>query len=602
MIYYVLLYLLALIFIIDFSVHLPFYIPKYFIFTTGIIFLSLLYLISNVVRKRQVKLYYSLIEVLLIILLIWRFFTNFSFFIESGDYLWNIYIFLIILSFLSRQVSIEDKKQLINYLLKILWITGLFQALIGFYQLIQYSNSVIQSIKTPMIGTIGPPNGYASILTISLICLILDYTNYKNIYLKIFMILSAVIIFSALLINGSRGAFLSLISAIIVIFYFNYSGSNYFISVRKYFEKTIHKIYFLLLIILGFTILLIGLYFINPESSSGRFMIWEISLPMFTENLFSGIGYGNYGIDYLNYQAKYFSIPENLSLAYKAINLKQAHNEYLEVFCETGLIGGLIFLAIWIIILRALYILIVQNKNNGSGYISIFAIFISVIVHGFFDDPLHFLPTATIVFIFIGIIPLKNHLLNIHNLLLKISLFFAVFIFFIFSVINTIEQYSGYRLWQEGKVCIRNHRIEKGIESYLSALDRLRDSGELKFHIGSAYVLSGQYKFATKYLNESLENYNDRNIYLSLSRAYFKQGRLDRAEMEAKTALSMFPDHLAPHLLLGEIYFYRSEFTKSKNSLMKCIKAKTTIKSNLVTKIQNDAINLWRIFYGYSPI
>ena len=44
-----------------------------------------------------------------------------------------------------------------------------------------------------------------------------------------------------------------------------------------------------------------------------------------------------------------------------------------------------------------------------------------------------------------------------------------------------------------------------------------------------------------------------------------------KAEEKALIALSMFPTHLAPHLLLGEIYFYLGDKEKSKASLQKCM-------------------------------
>ena len=99
------------------------------------------------------------------------------------------------------------------------------------------------------------------------------------------------------------------------------------------------------------------------------------------------------------------------------------------------------------------------------------------------------------------------------------------------------------------------------------AIEYLPEKGELLFNLGTANIFNDQYSKGLYFTNESKKYFNDKNIYLSESYAHIQLGEYKKAEEKALIALSMFPTHLAPHLLLGEIYFYLGDKEKSKASL-----------------------------------
>src|SRR5690606_715845 len=137
----------------------------------------------------------------------------------------------------------------------------------------------------------------------------------------------------------------------------------------------------------------------------------------------------------------------------------------------------------------------------------------------------------------------------------------------------------GYWDWKKGVELVRKQEWEPAIFYYQRALGRLEEKGELSYHLGSAMVFNGQYSKGIYWLGESKKDFNDRNIYLSESLANLKLGKLEKAEQSAKRALCMFPTHLAPHLLLGEIYYEEDRIKESKASLIKCINEDISIKS-----------------------
>ena len=84
----------------------------------------------------------------------------------------------------------------------------------------------------------------------------------------------------------------------------------------------------------------------DPEDKSinSRFLIWHSTLDMIKDNPITGIGIGSFKKNYLNYQAKRINkYPELIKYWIYAGN---AHNDYLQMGAELGLIGVAVFLYI----------------------------------------------------------------------------------------------------------------------------------------------------------------------------------------------------------------------------------------------------------------
>ena len=74
----------------------------------------------------------------------------------------------------------------------------------------------------------------------------------------------------------------------------------------------------------------------DPASLRLRFGYWHVAARIAMDNLLTGVGLGNFAIAYPAYQ--YIG----------AGDVREAHNGFLQLFAETGIFGGLLFLAFWV--------------------------------------------------------------------------------------------------------------------------------------------------------------------------------------------------------------------------------------------------------------
>ncbi len=80
------------------------------------------------------------------------------------------------------------------------------------------------------------------------------------------------------------------------------------------------------------------------DTASTRFTMWKNSIPMFKDHFLIGVGLGNWTVHYATYQGRLAPDMYLMNNQYHA----NAHNDYVEVLCELGIIGFALF--IWVIV------------------------------------------------------------------------------------------------------------------------------------------------------------------------------------------------------------------------------------------------------------
>lgn len=572
---------------IDPWAHGMYHVPKYYtamlLIASGWLWLS----VSMYRSKINPVINISLIEILLLVKLVWLWFT----YPEYSHFKMSFLVLgvLLLITTLARQLSSwsTSRNEAIDIFIRTVWVLGIIQSLLGLLQWVLLDVSGSTVYKTAVIGTIGPPNGYGIFIVCGILALGYEYLQAKTVAIKVLLSVGFVCMLLALILNGSRGAILSLIVTVILV-----------LSLYKWNHPSRNRILIASVpVVIGFFFLL---YNVNPISSFGRIMIWSISWNMFVDHILFGVGQGNFGYHYLAYQSAFFELHGNEYLSDRAAALHQPHNEFLNAFVVGGMINGVLFVSIWGLamysLIRSLFSSTVHTDRPKILFV--LGVHCAVLSHALVDDPLHVFPVAVVIYLSLGFVPQSTSWnFSIASSFKRVAVMLLSLTLAMWFGSKIITEYPGYHHWKSGLNHAGDQQWNRAIHEYDLATLHLPNSDELLFHTGAAHAMNGNYMLGIELMKRASVSLADRNLYLSLAYANNQIDRIDAALYYAEKARAAFPDHLTPHLLLGEIYFKKGNYHAAKQALLKCIYQDTRVRSDHTQQIAIEAQQLWDLYF-----
>jgi O-antigen ligase len=322
--------------------------------------------------------------------------------------------------------NVHGKHQ-INRLLTLLLIISSLLSIYGIfqYQGIDFAFWKGNIARFRVFGLFGNVNYFAEYLIVPLPLAISLFLACQNRRHKILLLVGILAMGGSLVLTFTRGSYLAIgISSIFMFLLYLASQGKSFIKEHK-------KIFIL---ILSLIILVTFLFTVpNPLNKSGtviskiksrisiaqlvqdrsikrRIATWKFTAMIIKDYPILGSGLGTFKYNSLNYQAKFFEQGENRYLYPYGIADK-AHNEYLQLGAELGILGLGIFF--WIIIIYFNYgiKLLKRTKDRYSQgiLIGLMGGIIAVLVDAIFSFPLHLPATLVLFWLFIGLIVSLNH-------------------------------------------------------------------------------------------------------------------------------------------------------------------------------------------------
>jgi putative inorganic carbon (HCO3(-)) transporter len=186
----------------------------------------------------------------------------------------------------------------------------------------------------------------------------------------------------ALLLTQSRGGLLAFVAILLIYVYFSAHD-----------RKTRMRRVALALVVCLLAAAVAGFFFqrlaeIDDFTTVSRLAIWGGAFTVFAQSLVFGTGFGNLR----GLMGGLLNLPDGWT--------GDAHNLYLELLAETGLIGFVIFGALIVFALRTALRQFHKTENhfNKMIFLAIFAALCGVLVHGTVDYLFHTTPQVTALF------------------------------------------------------------------------------------------------------------------------------------------------------------------------------------------------------------
>lgn len=138
----------------------------------------------------------------------------------------------------------------------------------------------------------------------------------------------------------------------------------------------------------------------NSPTGGGRLHYWNVALHIFTEHPFIGIGLEGFGVAYSKH--------DNLSGEYR---IERAHNDYLQVLTDAGIIGAL-FSAAFIVLL--VWYAIKRYKSSHDKFrrgvcLGSLVGCVTVLLHSFVEFPLRTTSNALLFLVLVALATVEVH-------------------------------------------------------------------------------------------------------------------------------------------------------------------------------------------------
>jgi O-antigen ligase len=331
----------------------------------------------------------------------------------------------------------------------------------------------------------------------------------------------------------------------------------------------------------------------RPQSVYGRFAIWRISGKIFLDNTVVGVGYGNFAGEYALYQAAHFAQGQNApELSYGSVT-RQPFNVFLQIACEQGLLGLVLFASLLTFIsIRSLSLLRECDGIRKSFGACCIACIVGILVFGQFSYPFDLTYVYSVFFLSIGILEGLYHSafkskktcrLLAYGSVKQISLTLIGVLLIALSVrlgSFTIGHYTAYEKWAlvEYEELDSMGKLYKALNEDVDFIDEYIEKLQLE----------GINKDIVAMFDRSNHRFTLPSTYINLAQAYKELGNNKKAEEYFMLAANMIPGSFYNKYRLWLFYLHTEQIRKAKILSNVILKMKVKVPSSSIEAIKNS--------------
>jgi nitrogen fixation-related uncharacterized protein len=346
-----------------------------------------------------------------------------------------------------------------------------------------------------------------------------------------------------------------------------------------------------------------GMYYLKRGSSTGKLLIWKVTIDKTAERPLFGQGVGRFEAEYNNWQADYFRYHPQEMESPKGIaagNTKYCFNEFLEMAAETGIAGFILFVGLLVpVFMREKKSQNAVHKVQGFGcgeQGKIIPSLTALLVTAAVSFPFYSLPTLILFFSFLALISVHKAPVTVIRLpaMVRIPLSVAVVLLLIGGSIFlfgfTKKQYKSYYAMDEAVRLYQSGSYDESCDSFSDVYNDMKHNGPYLQYYAKALLMGGRYEESIRMYERAKDYTGDEMLYCSLGDAYKAIKRYVEAEEAYIHASYMVPHKLYPLYLLAILYDETNQRKKAvaiaENVLNKEIKVESQAVEEIRIKIR----------------
>ncbi len=532
------------------------------------------------VFKRNKKLFYidiNFLDISILLLglyLIERYFLTPLYNSQPDLMLFSI---CLIVCYFFFKLYLNGRDTLINIILYLIILTGLFQL---FYGLLQIIGIVPELLNSKQGGTFGNSGDLTNFLVVTYTLSLGLFLYEKKIILRYLLLGSIIMHLFVIVISFSRTSWIScFVTSLMIAYHFKLRN----ILIKKYFLALIFIIF---IGIWG----AFELYNFKSSSADGRLFIWQNCLQLIKGAPLFGHGYQSFFTEIRYAQISYFK--NNLcdiKNGLLADNIYFAYNDYLQITVEYGIV------ALMMLLFTIYSIFSFKNTFGKETKLNLLTIvrvsIIAILISMLFSYPLQ---NQTILICFLILIVIVS-VYNNNNIILKIELkrkfvligAHTIIIFSILLIYHATNSITNGHKWEKA---FTDYEKCKGdyITQYNKLFNVLKNDRSFIMNYGFILHNSGNYvrciDIYEKYGYLCLSS----DMYIIFGESYEKIKNYTKAEENYKNASFLVPHLFIPKYKLFKLYRITNQPNKADSIAQRISSMKIKIYSEEVRDIKTE--------------
>lgn len=332
-----------------------------------------------------------------------------------------------------------------------------------------------------------------------------------------------------------------------------------------------------------------ALVLLKPDSAAGRLLIWRISLPMGWDNFLLGVGYGQFRIHYLDYQASFFASHPGLAYAEEIAGMTYyAFNEFLQITLELGVVGLLLYVSLLVVAFKQTHVGKPVSERTRQVRTLAQSNIISILVFSLFSYPFSILPIHLLFFVSLALLssimgPYYTFSMNGGARLGLITLILAC------CLLGRLQwkRYWATKQWKQAAFAFSFNET-LGISQYQKIYHTLAYKGEFLYNYGAELAEANYAAQSVLILEQTKDKFDHLDLHLYLGRSYQEMGEHSKAEQAYKHAMYMIPHRFLPRYLLVKLYQETRKREKAVTMANTIINMDAKVPSNITQEIKAE--------------
>jgi hypothetical protein len=451
-----------------------------------------------------------------------------------------VIIYLLFLPIFKANREDAPKNAFIGTLTGVIILIGVLQPLFGF---LEYFGIITKLQKEfPIGGAFGNPGPYTNFLTTLLPVTLFSAVFYKRGFHKYGGILASILILAILPLTQARTSW---IAAAVALVFVGIYVPNIQKILKGFVRNKVAKIVTFASLTLIVALVVIALLSFKKESATGRVFVWKVSTAMIKDKPMFGVGYDKFAPIHNGYQADYFKAnPGDTENGYLADCVNFAFNEYIQITCELGIIGLILFLTLLFFTAKSF----LSKQGNPSSIMGM-GIVLVILTSSLFSYPLHIVPVLFLFFIGVVLVSsneTENKLVLVSTPKMRLVLGIIGFLICIGWFSISIDRYKGEKDWFKAFQMVRRQEFDQAKAEYSRLANKMYYNPFFLFNYGAEYTVMGDYKKSIEVLNSVEDRLADSDFYIYLGTSYEGIGDVKKALYCFEKASNMMPVKYLP--------------------------------------------------------